>query len=280
MHDYIIGVDGGGSKTHAILIDKTRNIIAEAFNGSANINSDLSLAQNSIKSVIDELILKYQLQNKNIAIGIGVAGYSAVQNRNQLLKNLSLSYPTIKLSSDCHIACLAAHSGHEGCIIICGTGVVGYYIQNNIGQQIGGWGFPHGDLGGAAWLGLEICRYTCKAIDGIIPFSPLLNHVFNQFNHSFSEFKIWLLQAKPSDYAHISRLISQFKDSDSNAHKIFAAGICEIVTFIHSIKNKAPTQPIKMTGGIASAYFPELKKTFADLEISNNSPAYGACLLF
>ncbi len=43
--------------------------------------------------------------------------------------------------TDAHAACIGAHNGADGAIIIIGTGVVGYQTQNGEGVQVGGWGF-------------------------------------------------------------------------------------------------------------------------------------------
>ena len=72
---YIIGIDGGGSKTHALLIDPASNIIDEAYSGSANIKTEIQIAYHSINSVIQNLIIKNNLDPINIQINLGIAGY-------------------------------------------------------------------------------------------------------------------------------------------------------------------------------------------------------------
>ena len=279
MQNYIIGIDGGGSKTHAVILDSRYTFIDEIVGGPANINSDLTLAYTSIHTTITTLLTKHNLQGNNVAIGIGVAGYSNIKARIELLNLLTNDYRNINLNSDCHIACLAAHSGHNGSIVICGTGIAGYSIQNNIGNQIGGWGFPQGDLGGAAWLGLEICRYTGKAIDGSIDWSNLLKAIFSKFSNDTQVFKQWLLKATASDFASIARLLIDSPSTDAHAQNIFNNAIMEVTSFIQAVKKHNPDLAIKIVGGLATTYLPSLKQTFPDLELSTHPPAYGACLL-
>lgn len=279
MQNYTIGIDGGGSKTHALLVDKHKNIIDEISSGPANIRTDVNTAHNSILEVISILGQKHKLDLKHTHIGIGVAGYSVLVNRNKLVDLLRAEYPQITLASDCHIACLAAHSGHDGGVVICGTGIVGYYITNNIGYQIGGWGFPHGDLGGGAWIGLEICRYTCKAIDGVITWNPLLTSVFKQFENRAENFKSWLLKATPGDFAGIAKLLLQFNHDNYYYTKIMNDAITEVSRFIQAIIQKIGTLPIKITGGLAPIFLPKLERSFPQLSLSKDSPAFGACLL-
>jgi glucosamine kinase len=280
MSNYIIGVDGGGTKTHAVLVDRDKNIIDECFYGPANIKTNLNLAYSAIAGSIDELLLRNSLVSDNVKIGVGVAGYSVTDKRNKLTELLSQKYSRIKINSDCHIACLAAHAGTDGAIIICGTGVVGYYIEQKTAVQIGGWGFPHGDLGGAAWIGLQICQHTCQAIDGAIEFSPLLNAVFNKFNQDANSYKTWLLNATPSDYAGIAQLLPQFKTIDSLACSILSSAINNLVLFTEAVINRVPQLPIKLVGGLAPLFVPAIKSKFAQVLLTKHVPAWGACFLF
>jgi glucosamine kinase len=279
MLQYIIGIDGGGSKTHALLMDTSYNIIDESYSGAANIRTDVQLAYNSISNIIQELINKNKLNPDNIQIGIGVAGYSVEEKRQKLLRLLHLDYPQVKITSDSHIACLAAHGGNNGAIIICGTGISAYYIKQEQSQQIGGWGFPHGDLGGTAWIGLEICKATCKAIDKVIKWSPLLIEIFKKFDSNVSIFKTWLINATPRNFAEIAKIMLHLNQPDQIAQQIFNNAIQEVSGFIRAVINNVPELPIKITGGLAKKYHPILKQTFTDLEIMDKSPAYGACLL-
>lgn len=280
MNKLIIGIDGGGTKTHAIIVDSTKTIIDECCCGPANIRTNLSLAVASINSAIEQLVTKHDLDPNTTEIGIGVAGYSVTANREQLYTSLTQHYSKIKLHSDCHIACLAAHDGHDGTIVICGTGVVGCSLINNVLHQTGGWGFPHGDLGGGAWLGLEICKLTCKAIDKVIKWSPLLSAVFNQFEQNPTGFKTWLVNATPHEFATIAKLLIKYENKDQNADIILNKAIEEITLFMQAIVHQVPHLPIKITGGLAKVYLPILKNNFPKLEVTEHPAAYGACLLW
>lgn len=276
---YIIGVDGGGSKTHAVLLDQSGGVLDESFFGSANIRSNVDLAYTSITSAVDSLVLKHTLNPQQLKIGIGVAGYSAVNARELLEQRLSSVYPNFTLQSDAHIACLAANQGHDGAIVICGTGVVGYSIQNNTATQFGGWGFPHGDLGGGAWLGLEICKQVCKAIDKVIPWSPLLEQTYQRFNNNHTEYKTWLLEATPADFGTIARKLSEFLEVDTSAQQILQRGVAEVAQYIAMILVQAKQLPLSLVGGLAKSYLPLLSTEFPALRISDVAPAIGASYL-
>ncbi len=279
MTEYYIGIDGGGSKTHAVLVDHTGKFIAESYAGSANINSDLNLAYSSIMHAINELILPRKINTQEVNLGIGVAGYSVIEKRQSLL-NLLNNFKQVKLESDCHIACLAAHGNKDGAIIICGTGIVAYFIQNKKSGQIGGWGFPHGDLGGGAWLGLEACKLVCKAIDKVIPWSLLLSEIYDFFDNDSAKYKNWLLNAKQSNFVEISKFVLKNISNDPVAEMIYSQGLKEVRDFIWAVMQKVEDLPIKLMGGLAIIYIDKLASEFKNLSLSAQKPVVGAIYLY
>ncbi|MCC2625600.1 MAG: gspK [Burkholderiales bacterium] len=275
--EFYIGVDGGGTKTHAVLVDSNLKQIDEAYSGPANIAKDVEGAYTSICATIDSLLNKHNLPIKHI--GIGVAGYSVIQNRNMILEKLQKKYKNITLNSDCHIACLAAHNNKDGAIIICGTGVVAYSIYNGETNQIGGWGFPQGDLGGAAYLGLEAARLLCKAIDGLIPWNQTLRELYTEFfEQNKHEYKAWLIKAKPSDYARITQFIFA-KPIDEFNGNLLKQGAGEISGLIAVLKKDNPKGSIKLVGGLANLYINSLQKKYPELELSPIAPALGGAVI-
>lgn len=282
MQNYYIGVDGGGSKTHAIIMDKDHQIIAETTAGAANIRSNLDLAYKSVTSSIYTLLKQTKISANQVKIGIGVAGYSLLEQRELLFKQLQAEFPFVKLESDCHIACLAAHNNQPGSILICGTGVSGYTIDRHLGRhQIGGWGLPHGDLGGGAWIGLQLCSLLCKAIDNIIPWSPVLHKVYADFGDEPLKFKTWVVNATVSDFVSLAKMVTmQPLHKDIHAENIIHQGSLHLSDLIATIILQYPNYPLKLVGGLAPIYIPLIKLKFPMVELSSIHPAIGAYLLW
>ena len=157
--------------------------------------------------------------------------------------------------------------------------MVAYYIRDGVGEQIGGWGFPHGDIGGGAWLGLELIRLLCKAIDGVIPYSPILVEIFKRFNNDKEKYKVWVLKAKASNYAEIAKLIVDYIDIDDNAKEVFDFGVTEIRKFIQRVINKTQNLPLKLVGGLSPFYLAKLVKIYPWLTVCDQSAALGAVQL-
>ncbi|MCX8514178.1 MAG: hypothetical protein ORN24_01270 [Burkholderiales bacterium] len=279
MLDYKIGIDGGGSKTRAILLNSQQQIIDSYTTTSSNIRYDISLAYTAITTCIDYFLAKHGLTVTNTTIGIGIAGYSVAKNQTQLLLQLQHKYNVpIKLASDCHIALLAVHGNNNGAILICGTGVVGYIADNQQHTQIGGWGFPQGDLGGAAHLGLLVSQFLCQAIDKVIPWSPLLETLYRNLGAAPEACKAYLINAKISDFASLAQYIKH-QNNDIYAQQIRNIGLINIRNYVMAIYKLNSQIQLSILGGLAPYYYPDLITEFPNLTLSTVEPAIGATLL-
>jgi glucosamine kinase len=108
------------------------------------------------------------------------------------------------VTSDAHAACLGAHGGEDGGVIIVGTGTIGWAIVAGREHRVGGWGFPASDEGSGAWLGCEAVRRVLCAHDGRIAWTPLLAELFAAFRcdpHALVRFS---LQARPRDFGRLA----------------------------------------------------------------------------
>lgn len=208
--DIFIGVDGGGTKSKIRVEDDAGNILGQAVSGPANIRLSIDGAWQSIYTALEEVLtpLNIFLDDKNFHfhIGLGVAGCE-IKSACDTFLNRPYPFKTIKLISDAHAACIGAHAGEDGAIIVVGTGVVGYQIQAGNSSKVGGWGFPHDDIGGGAWLGLEASRLTFQWLDHRVEKSPLVEEVFAFFNNDLEHFVAWANRANSREFARLAPLV-------------------------------------------------------------------------
>ena len=158
QNKYIIGIDGGASKTTAILFDSVGNTIKHKSDLGANlsVNEEISCSRvaNLISSIIDESKIQY---DQISAIGIGLAGASNETGRQRLfglLDNMSLSDKTM-ITNDVESIYEYIWANKEGILVNVGTGVVCISKKNNGFLKVAGNGHEDGDLGSGYWIGKE-----------------------------------------------------------------------------------------------------------------------------
>ena len=158
QNKYIIGIDGGASKTTAILFDSSGNTIKykSDFGSNLSVNEEVSSSRvaNLISSLIDESKIQY---DQISAIGIGLAGASNETGRQRLfglLDNMSLSDKTI-ITNDVESIYEYIWKDKEGILVNVGTGIVCIAKKNKGFLKVAGNGHDNGDVGSGYWIGKE-----------------------------------------------------------------------------------------------------------------------------
>jgi len=253
--DIFVGVDGGGTKSKLVMRDNEGNLLGQGSGGAANIRTSVETSIRSILHAFDQALNEAGLTkndpNLRFHFGLGLAGTEVKDHCIEFLAKFP-EYETISLESDAYAACLGAHGNKDGAILIVGTGVIAYRIVGNNVKRIAGWGFPHDDIGGGAWLGLQATRCTLHWKDGRKEFSPLLEAVFKHFDNDFPRFIAWANQANATEYATLAPIVIRYLDQHDPwaIHIIEKAGraISEVARTILQGHAKLP---LCLFGGLA-----------------------------
>ena len=271
--DIFIGIDGGGSKSKVRVEDRDGNLLGQAINGPANICLSIEGAWRSIHAALEEVLqpkgISLADKNYHFHAGLGLAGCEVVE-AVQAFRQHSHPFTTLELSTDAHIACVGAHSGAEGAIIIAGTGVIGYQVEAGKGVRVSGWGFPHDDEGGGAWLGLEATRLTFQWLDQRTEKSPLVEDIFAYFNQDQEKFVTWANSANSSEFARLAPLVINHAQQQEVAAvrlmKKAAHAIDKVGHALTKMRTQEHPLPCCLLGGIAPFIEPwlseELRATF------------------
>ena len=156
---YIIGVDGGASKTRGILFTSEGETIASIIEKGSNISVNGEVAATRINDVINNLCSEADIPLEYVdAIGLGLAGSSSQDGRDMvfgMLDNIKLSQRTIIMNDD-EAAFILGCPGDFGILVTVGTGV-NCMSRNTEGKTIrmAGKGHDHGDMGSGYWIGKQ-----------------------------------------------------------------------------------------------------------------------------
>ncbi len=283
--DIFVGLDGGGTKTQLIVEDANGNLIGEGRSGPSNIRLSASAAWNSIFDALEKALKNTDISLKDphyqFHVGMGLAGTEILSSCESFLSKPH-PFKTLTLRSDAYTACLGAHDGEDGDIIIIGTGVIGYQVYNSVESQVNGWGFPHGDEGGGAWLGMEALRLTLKWQDGRGERSEMLSAIYQQFNSSLNEMVTWANSANSTKFAELAPYVLQYAEQkDTNALLLLQKSAKEIMQINHAL-TKISTTALKCSlfGGIAPFIEPYLDNELKDRIVERKyDAAKGAILM-
>ncbi|NQT67626.1 MAG: hypothetical protein HQ569_08660 [Actinobacteria bacterium] len=175
--DFVLGVDGGGTKTTVRISDSTGRLMIENESGPSNyksvgtenakinINSAILGAIRNIASS-DEIIFK--------SACFGLAGNDSYEDIdiyhkimfNSKIKNYLNPSKTI-ICNDTRIGLAAGSSSRNGIMIICGTGSNCFGI-NEKGEEAkaNGWDYILGDEGSGYEIGIKALRALMRSYDG------------------------------------------------------------------------------------------------------------------
>src|SRR5207244_11027766 len=105
--------------------------------------------------------------------GIGLAGLGR-RGAETALNKIAHPFASVTFISDGMAACLGAHSGADGAIVVAGTGSVGVGLIGGREIRLAGYGFPVSDEGSGADIGLQVVRLALRAFDRRGEMSALL----------------------------------------------------------------------------------------------------------
>lgn len=250
---YHVGIDGGGTSCRARIRDEQDKLIGEAKSGSANIMLGADVAMASIIEAVTQAANQGGLTEQDFAkmhLGLALAG---AEHQNSWHAFMAQPHPfaSLTLNTDAYGACLGAHNGDDGAIMIGGTGSCGIFLQSGEQHVVGGREFPISDQGGGAVMGLRLIQQVLLAYDGIIEKTPLAEHVLNHFDNDVDAIVEWSKSAIPKDYGQFSPAIFEHAfQADALAISMLKQTAADIEMFLIALNKKGATR-ICLMGSIA-----------------------------
>ncbi|MFC5470284.1 N-acetylglucosamine kinase [Cohnella suwonensis] len=166
---YYLGVDGGGTKTYALIVDEQGNIVGKGHSGNGNHQTGYETAKNNIREAVETALAQAGLSKPDIEFAyFGLAGADREIDYRTLRPMIEeIGFPRYDINCDTMIAMRAGTDRPYGVVLICGTGTNSAGV-NPAGTffQCGGFSYPYGDFGGGGSLCVEAFRSVIRAWDG------------------------------------------------------------------------------------------------------------------
>jgi glucosamine kinase len=212
----LLGVDGGGTRCRARLTTPEGSTLGEAMAGPANIRFGLEQSFGSVLQATTQCLAQAGLLTDDLHRVTACLALAGASEPSHLGAAQRYNHPFRKaiVTTDAHAACVGAHRGRDGGIIVVGTGTIGWAEIGGRAHRVGGWGLPLSDEGSGAWLGVEVLRQVLWANDGRIEWTPLLRVLFEQFQSDPHAIVRFSARAAPRDYGALAPLIIEYLAQD------------------------------------------------------------------
>lgn len=254
---YYLGIDGGGTKTTAIICDEQGNTVSSFVGESINYNSvGMSTARENLRKTVDGAI-----GGKDITFSAAFIGMSAVSERaddefTQTLCDGVIDCPKTVMDSDVYIGIEAMKLNGPAAMVISGTGsmAVGRLNDGSIIHK-GGWGYILGDEGSGYAIALDAIREAICGAENSAPETSLTDAVleFYKADNILSLIDIFYDPPMPrSEIARFAPFVFKCADNgDAVAQNIITNHTKLLANTVCALLSEMPAGvPLGMWGGL------------------------------
>src|SRR5213595_2777808 len=284
----ILGVEGGGTKTAWVLVERAGNELCVLDQGKLP-PANLRLATpGELQAIFSEL------PKEITSAGIFVAGCGTEEDRQSLTRLCAEIWPQAKIvvGSD-RDSGLAAALGHgDGIVVNAGSGSSITGRRDKRIENAGGWGHILGDAGGGYFLSLQALRLILREYDlhrGEVQFTTKVLRALSLNN--LDELVRWAQTADKMEIAMLAPVVLEAAaGGDARMTEIIEEGARVLCEYTEAVASRlhllAPK--VALMGGLfhrdsiyRHAYRRKLKKNLPDarVTIAERAPELGAAWL-
>ncbi|MHC2333418.1 glucosamine kinase [Bradyrhizobium sp. USDA 4454] len=189
--------------------------------------------------------------------GIGLAGIGR-RGAEAALNKIAHPFASAVFISDGLAACLGAHSGADGAIVVTGTGSVGVGLIDGHEIRLAGYGFPVSDEGSGADIGLQVVRLALRAADHRGELTSLLSEVLEAFDHDPYQAVPWSEEAKATDYAAFAPIVVRHANLGDPVGRRIVERAADAIGDLLDLFLARGIDRVALVGGLADAIVPWL----------------------
>jgi len=300
---YVLGVDGGGSKTCTVITDVKGNKIGSGAAGCANHQIvGVEAAVTSIRESVDRALQAAGLTYADIAFAVyGLAGLDRERDYALMRPALeTIPFASYDMVCDTMEGLRTGSPRNAGVVLICGNGC-NAAGRNEAGEtvQVGGNGYLYGDSVGANYMATTMFREAVRSWEGREIASSLPDKLLDYFGfptmdaliNDFLDREIYQIREGPLTIA----LHEAANEGDALAIRILRDSGKELGIAGNAVIRKLggfreQPIPIVLVGSVVQKgrspfLLDELRKTIEaenpsiELIIPEMAPVYGAVLL-
>ncbi len=285
---YLLGIDGGGTKTEFLLASSTGKEIRRLFLGGSNpinkgVENTFAVLGEGIAQVCDGFDFG------EISVFAGVAGAKSGENQRLIKEFLSrFGFASFDCGSDIDLALEIALKGEDGTAVIMGTGIVAYARLGEKLHRAGGRGYMIDKGGSGFHFGSDALNSAFEFIDGRGGSETILKLVENKLGKRIKDSAADIYNGGTAYVASFAPVVFEaFNLGDSEACEIIDSNAYETAKVINGARRalKNCSGKIVICGGLCrqrDILEPFLQKYIegeASLEFLNEPMVNGAVSL-
>lgn len=276
MLEFVIGVDGGGTATRARLARPDGTLLGHGVAGPSALGQGVENAWQSILQAVHGAFENAGLPAPDRAhclLVAGVSGYGNLAWRDRLLA-LNPGFAHVLPESDGTTMLIGAHGGRPGVVVTAGTGSIAEALYDDGSRrEVGGWGFPVGDEGSGAWLGMRAMAHAQAAQDGRAPVGVLSQQVRAVCGGNAAGLLAWCAEAGQHQYAQLAPLVFEAAGQDFVALQLLQAAAAALEQLVAVLDPQA-RMPVAICGSVGLRLQPYLSPALRQRSVA---PEQDAC---
>jgi glucosamine kinase len=264
MTAIVIGIDGGGSKTHAIVADESGNSLGEAKGPGSAVkpgeeDASADIIAETARAALDKANLS-DVTPRVLCVGVAGAGR---ENAKQALWQALVSRDVasdVVVHTDFGIALDDAFGDGPGVLLIAGTGsaAFGRSPAGSTGR-CGGWGPVIGDEGSGTWIGRRALSIVSAASDGRESQTALTGAILTALEvNEVVDLIPWAASATREQIAALAPVVFTVAEGgDLRANAVISLAVEELMLHIRALGqqlfgDERAAIPVALAGGLMS----------------------------
>jgi len=235
-------------------------LVGSAESGPSGLGQGIDQAWANVLGAIAAALGGVRLAARELrecALGLGVAGAN-VRARREAFAAAAPPFAQLAFDTDAYAMLLGAHRGRSGAVVAAGTGSIGAALRADGARiEVGGWGYPVGDEGSGAWLGLRAVRRAQHAIDGLAPAGPLVSVIHRTVGATRETLLAWCESAGQRAYAQLAPAVFDTAATDPFSDELLNRAAGALAALAQAL-DPGGALPLAVTGSIGRRLVPRL----------------------
>jgi len=265
VRELYAGVDGGGTRTRALLVDAEGAEVSRAEGPASladparpEVAADAVLA--TVRAALERVPSSGAGASPRIgALFAGLAGTGRETTRSGIeavLRRAGVA-ERVRVDADTRSAFFDAFDEGPGMLLVAGTGSMAWG-RNEGGKEarVGGWGSLLGDEGSGYGIGLEALRRVTRSADGRGPDTGLASAILGALGMERTEQLVgWAAEASKADIAALAPVVAQqSRAGDFVAGEILVEAVEELESHVVALLETLDPWPrpprVALVGGL------------------------------